>query len=1007
MTKRKSWRSGFLAFAICWLAPPQVFATAEIVTYRVPEVFPTIQAAIDAAFNGVCVVVADGVYSGNGFQEIDLRGRAITVRSENGPENCILTVTSEDRLSFHLHQYESPTTTIQGFTIVNGAGIYVKDSSATIRDCIIRNNFKSHGGGIYFEDSDSALINCVVADNTSGSAGGGINVNSNCDVLILNCTIVNNQALNDSGGGIKAHGDMSRPVIWNCIIRDNQWGGLQSSIATASSALPTVGYSNIEGPLQSNFIKFGENLDVDPRFVDPANGDYRLSGESPVINRGDPDAPFIDNDYDIEGQPRVQEDRVDLGPYERIQDCNGNGIPDREDLLSASPDCNQNEIPDECDVVPPLTFWHASPEFAPLGQGLFWTHVVPSPPPANGLVTISVSGAGDLGRDNKYVDVLLNDQELRRFLRNASSCGHQADTDEIILFAEEYNRMIGHRDATFQINCSDGIDVNQCDASFVQIRISYAVGDSDCNGNGVPDTCDVRALTSKDCDRNGRPDECLRPEQDCNHNGQPDQCDIALGESEDCDQNGIPDECELSSAPFHITTESLGPLDFENPVFFEIEPFSNTINDTLEMTVAAIADLNSNAETIDVLFNGFDIGQVFREDANQCPLTPDIDQLVISAPDFNALANVGIPNIIHLAPRIDVQAFCEESFAQLTLDYVPRETDCNGNGAYDSCDIANLESLDADGNWIPDECQNQILVPQDYPTIQQALDAATDNTVVTVSDGIYTGEENKNLDFAGKSIWLRSKNGPHSVTIDCEGDGRAFDFDNQEPTTAGVEGFTLTGGSLNRGAGMRCKDESNPTILRCIFEYNSAKGLGGGLHCNESKGQLIANCVFRNNVADEGGAISLLESAGVNIRNCTIVDNAAIVNGGAIRFESSNRTDIRNCILWGNSAPSNPQVSLLAWPNDSDPAMYYCDVENGVPEGVNNSRGNISEDPLLRAGDYHISRMSPCRNAGDPYEEVFHGERDIDLQTRVVAGRIDIGADERQEPQSVNHEVEH
>ena len=42
--------------------------------------------------------------------------------------------------------------------------------------------------------------------------------------------------------------------------------------------------------------------------------------------------------------------------------------------------------------------------------------------------------------------------------------------------------------------------------------------DCDCNGNGVPDSCDILAGTSADCNVNGTPDEC-ESSLDCNTNG--------------------------------------------------------------------------------------------------------------------------------------------------------------------------------------------------------------------------------------------------------------------------------------------------------------------------------------------------------------------------------------------------------------------------------------------------------------------------------------------------------
>jgi len=65
----------------------------------------------------------------------------------------------------------------------------------------------------------------------------------------------------------------------------------------------------------------------------------------------------------------------------------------------------------------------------------------------------------------------------------------------------------------------------------------------DCNGNGVPDDCDIASGFSADCNENGTADEC---EPDCNGNGVPDDCDVLSGTSPDCNRNRMPDECDLA-----------------------------------------------------------------------------------------------------------------------------------------------------------------------------------------------------------------------------------------------------------------------------------------------------------------------------------------------------------------------------------------------------------------------------------------------------------------------------
>lgn len=62
------------------------------------------------------------------------------------------------------------------------------------------------------------------------------------------------------------------------------------------------------------------------------------------------------------------------------------------------------------------------------------------------------------------------------------------------------------------------------------IRFAQLDDYGDCNGNGVPDDCDIGDGI----------------EEDCNGNGVPDSCDVANGSSADCNGNGFPDECETA-----------------------------------------------------------------------------------------------------------------------------------------------------------------------------------------------------------------------------------------------------------------------------------------------------------------------------------------------------------------------------------------------------------------------------------------------------------------------------
>jgi hypothetical protein len=65
----------------------------------------------------------------------------------------------------------------------------------------------------------------------------------------------------------------------------------------------------------------------------------------------------------------------------------------------------------------------------------------------------------------------------------------------------------------------------------------------DCNGNQVPDSCELDDGAASDCNANGRLDQC---EPDCNGNAVADSCEIADATAADCDGSGVPDACELA-----------------------------------------------------------------------------------------------------------------------------------------------------------------------------------------------------------------------------------------------------------------------------------------------------------------------------------------------------------------------------------------------------------------------------------------------------------------------------
>ncbi|MCH7527484.1 MAG: right-handed parallel beta-helix repeat-containing protein, partial [Planctomycetes bacterium] len=158
-------------------------AGAAADTLRVPSEYPTIQAGIDAAQDGDEVLVADGVYTGEGNRDLDFGGKLITVHSENGPDNCIIDCegTEEDpHRGFYFHNDETAAAVVEGFTI--------------------RNGFALQGGGIYCRPASPTISMCTLEDNRSESSGGGF-YSQNGSPTIRSCTFIHNKSEGGPGGG--------------------------------------------------------------------------------------------------------------------------------------------------------------------------------------------------------------------------------------------------------------------------------------------------------------------------------------------------------------------------------------------------------------------------------------------------------------------------------------------------------------------------------------------------------------------------------------------------------------------------------------------------------------------------------------------------------------------------------------------------------------------------------------------------------------------------------------
>ena len=176
-------------------------------------------------------------------------------------------------------------------------GVRVSEETVlNITKSIIRNNSAKSGAGISCSRTCTLNVSdCVIADNAADNYGGGFGIETWSGSVTIKHTTITGNTSRQMGGGIyfgAVPTEMLRLTIEKSIVWGNHSEGNYDELALSGSAI-VIKNSDIRGGLEGigreaepNRLTYMDNIDEDPLFIDPENGDFRIMENSPAATMG-------------------------------------------------------------------------------------------------------------------------------------------------------------------------------------------------------------------------------------------------------------------------------------------------------------------------------------------------------------------------------------------------------------------------------------------------------------------------------------------------------------------------------------------------------------------------------------------------------------------------------------------------------------------------------------------------------------------------------------------------
>ena len=922
----------------CLSVAVEMIPTSTVVYADGSGYYATIQTAIDAIPDGSEILLVGGTtYSGPGNRDLDFHGKDLIVVAAFGGGAIIDCGGDPETLhrAFYFHSGETRAATVRSLVIINGweenragGGISIGDAEPTIQDCIIWGCHAYEGGAIAVSATNSVNHPLITACTMTGNVadfGDAVHVSKNGGPEFTNCIISSNYG------------------YYGAVICNNSLGNPQPTFSCTD--IWGNGGGDWTGCI-SGMLGVDNNFSQDPLFCDAGAHDYSLASNSPCAS-------------DVNGAcGRIGALDAECGPMGgTVRHVKADASGEYLTIQHAINNCVDGDIVELADG----TY---------IGTGN--TDVNPL-----GLKIIIRSASGDslacrIDAQNAHRGLVFNHGETPETTVQRIGIFNGAAATGAGIYCEGASPTLLSLYIADNNSTDDGGGVScQSHASPLIENCTFENNTAADDGGGLyaydwssPKLDGCTFIGNLSTDRGGGTTfsvNCFPEISNCTYQGN-----------------------EAGNGGGLIFVYAYGPV--SNCVFVSnsaayggaVQCYGNahadfhhcTMNDNAAANGACVY-LRSNASpTFDscILSFGRD-GESMARYADDCnPILSCTDVHGNALGDWVAMLDgqIGVNGNFNADPL-----FCDRSAGILTLRgdspcAVANNVECGQVGAL---------AVGCSGSWLvrPDGSG-------DFVTIQEAIDAAAPAETVVLADGTFTGDGNRDLDFKGKEITLRSQSGDaRQCIIDCQASQtdphRGIYMGTGETENSILENITIKDAWMTYGAGMRIDNAhpvlhgvvfqgnqggdgggiimgsgAAPRLEFCIFEDNSVSDAGGAIYVNASYPQIL-NCTFQRNSAYWGGGALYDQHAGPFVMDCVFEDNSSDHWGGAVhnRYTESG-ANFNDCLFTGNSAPQGGVVYNRdeCYPSFTECTFAGNSSENGAVFHIrSNSEVNVIRSILV------------------------------------------------------------